>query len=495
MPLNFRFAYWCLYACFRIGFLFSGYNLFSEEAQYWLWSKHPDWAYYSKPPLVAWVNFATSSVFGNHELVIRLTALAFGAGTLYALYRVSLLLFPDKLLAHLATMILSIMPYFMLASTFFTTDSLLLFFWVSTFYFFLKALQHNTLRYWLLTGLGFGLGCLSKQAMLFFLLFLLVPFFLPDGKRYRAGQALVLAFVLAFHLPLFWWNHHHDWIMQRHLLQLAGAESKVSATHSAKYLGELFGGFILMNSPFFLLLLLRVFSFRFRPFPAADKQKLSLLFIPTIGSLLLFAGVALVKRVEVNWYNIGCLLLPIGIAYLVVQEKRYRQASIAFCLTGACWLFFLYPVLQDYTGLSRVIPVRRDGLKRLAGWEQLGQRVRELSAKHAALAPFQVAGIDYQVTSLLAFYAGNTNVRCICDAKKYNQFVIWSANGWPRTPQNTLFVTDRADLPAQLYLHYDLVEAQEVPFIYRNQTLYAYTIYVLRAKPTSTYTLSRPPLR
>jgi 4-amino-4-deoxy-L-arabinose transferase-like glycosyltransferase len=493
MSFTFRFTYWCVYGCFRIGFLLSGYNLFSEEAQYWLWSKHPDWAYYSKPPLIAWVNLLTSSIFGSHELVIRLTALAFGAATLYVLYKVSLLLFNDKLLASLATMILSIMPYFMLASTFFTTDSLLLFFWVTTTYFFLKALQHNTFRYWLLTGLSFGLGCLSKQAMLFFLLFLLVPFFVRGGKRYLGGQALVLVMVLAFNLPQFWWNYHHNRIMERHLMQLAGAGSEMVATQTAKNLAELFGGFILMNSPFFLLLLLRVLSFRFRPFPAADKQKLTLLFIPTIGSLLLFSCVALVKRVEANWYNIGCLLLPIGIAYLVVQEKRFRQARIAFCLTGVCWLFFLYPVLQDYTGLSRIVPVRRDGLKRLAGWQQLGQQVRQLSTKHATLAPFQITGVDYQVTSLLAFYSGNTNVRCICDAKKYNQFVIWSAIGWPRVPQNTIFVTDKADLPAHLYLHYDLVESQQVPIIYRKQVLYTYTIYVLRAKPTSSYTVSRPP--
>lgn len=489
MPLKFRYAYWCLYGCFRIGFLFSGYNLFSEEAQYWLWSKHPDWAYYSKPPLIAWVNFATSSIFGNHELVIRLTALAFGVATLYVLYKVSLLLFADKLLAHLATVILSIMPYFMLASTFFTTDSLLLFFWVSTFYFFLKALQYNTLRYWLLTGLSFGLGCLAKQAMLFFLLFLLVPFFLRDGRRYLAGQALVLVLVLAFHLPLFWWNYQHNWIMQRHLLHLAGAESKAVSAQSAKYMTEFFGGFILMNSPFFLLLLLRISSFKFRPFPASDKKKLTLLFIPAIGSLLLFSCVSVVKRVEVNWYNIGCLLLPIGIAYLVVQEKRFLQAGIAFCLTSTCWLFFLYPVLQDYTGLSRIVPVRSDGLKRLVGWQQLGQQVKQLSEKHASLAPFQVAGIDYQVASQLAFYSGYTDVRCICDNKRDNQFVIWSASGWPHNPQNTIFVTDRTDLPARLYLYYDLIEAQEVPFIYRNQALYTYTIFVLRAKPTSTYTL------
>ncbi|MGB2941567.1 MAG: hypothetical protein WBB79_01895 [Candidatus Macondimonas sp.] len=30
-------------------------DLFVDEAQYWLWSTTPDFGYYSKPPVIAWV--------------------------------------------------------------------------------------------------------------------------------------------------------------------------------------------------------------------------------------------------------------------------------------------------------------------------------------------------------------------------------------------------------------------------------------------------------
>lgn len=29
-------------------------ELYPDEAQYWLWSRTPDFGYYSKPPMVAW---------------------------------------------------------------------------------------------------------------------------------------------------------------------------------------------------------------------------------------------------------------------------------------------------------------------------------------------------------------------------------------------------------------------------------------------------------
>ena len=42
----------------KIGALnFTTFNLFGDEAQYWLWSKELDFGYYSKPPLLAWFLF------------------------------------------------------------------------------------------------------------------------------------------------------------------------------------------------------------------------------------------------------------------------------------------------------------------------------------------------------------------------------------------------------------------------------------------------------
>src|SRR5215831_10261740 len=57
----------------RIAYL--AYNcpleLAPDEAHYWDWSRHLDWSYYSKGPLVAWIIRASCDMFGS--LSVRLT--------------------------------------------------------------------------------------------------------------------------------------------------------------------------------------------------------------------------------------------------------------------------------------------------------------------------------------------------------------------------------------------------------------------------------------
>ena len=49
-------------------------DLYPVEAQYWFWSLHPALGYYSKPPLIAWLIALTTSLFGDSEFAIRLSA-------------------------------------------------------------------------------------------------------------------------------------------------------------------------------------------------------------------------------------------------------------------------------------------------------------------------------------------------------------------------------------------------------------------------------------
>jgi 4-amino-4-deoxy-L-arabinose transferase-like glycosyltransferase len=38
-----------------IGLGTSNVDLFTDEAQYWSWSRELSWGYFSKPPLIAWI--------------------------------------------------------------------------------------------------------------------------------------------------------------------------------------------------------------------------------------------------------------------------------------------------------------------------------------------------------------------------------------------------------------------------------------------------------
>jgi len=45
-----------------------------DEAQYWLWSQTPDFGYFTKPPLIAWIIGLSHWIFGHHTWAVRLPA-------------------------------------------------------------------------------------------------------------------------------------------------------------------------------------------------------------------------------------------------------------------------------------------------------------------------------------------------------------------------------------------------------------------------------------
>ncbi len=44
---------------------------------YWLYGQYLAWIYFDSPPLVAWVTYAATTIFGTHAWVINLLCLLF----------------------------------------------------------------------------------------------------------------------------------------------------------------------------------------------------------------------------------------------------------------------------------------------------------------------------------------------------------------------------------------------------------------------------------
>jgi len=69
---------------------FNRTDLFVDEAQYWLWSQTPDFGYYSKPPMIAWVIGAVTGLFrSDAAFFVRLPAPLFHAATAAVLARIA----------------------------------------------------------------------------------------------------------------------------------------------------------------------------------------------------------------------------------------------------------------------------------------------------------------------------------------------------------------------------------------------------------------------
>src|SRR5208282_223654 len=54
-------------------------ELSEDEAYQWLWSKHLALSYYSKPPGIALIQFAGTSIFGDTAFGVRFFSPLFGA--------------------------------------------------------------------------------------------------------------------------------------------------------------------------------------------------------------------------------------------------------------------------------------------------------------------------------------------------------------------------------------------------------------------------------
>src|SRR2546422_6940922 len=82
-------------------------DLAPDEAHYWDWSRHLDWSYYSKGPLVAWLIRLSCALFGdwsyaltgNEALAVRLPAVICGALLLVSLYVLTVQIFQREGLA------------------------------------------------------------------------------------------------------------------------------------------------------------------------------------------------------------------------------------------------------------------------------------------------------------------------------------------------------------------------------------------------------------
>ncbi|MCF8337435.1 MAG: glycosyltransferase family 39 protein [Bacteroidales bacterium] len=145
-----------------------GIDLSTEEAQYWLWSKNLDWSYYSKPPLIAWINYLTGIIMPHGELSVKINAILIGFVSPYPLYFLAKKIFHQNKIAITAVLLLLTFPFFNYITTYFTTDSLVFVFWMFTLLYTWKSIESHCMKYWFIASLFMGLGLLSKYTMILF---------------------------------------------------------------------------------------------------------------------------------------------------------------------------------------------------------------------------------------------------------------------------------------------------------------------------------------
>src|SRR5690606_22241114 len=155
---------------------------------------------------------------------------------------------------------------------------------------------------WILAGVSFGLGCLSKYAMFFFLL-VIIPLVSVGKKSALPGFFVMVIVGVVLFSPVIYWNASNDWVSVRHVDALATSSKGFELQRSLMFLLEFALGILVMFSPFLLLLFLFK-RFRRHFFTAGSAREtvvLRILIWPTLFVITVFLMMSVVKRVEVNW--------------------------------------------------------------------------------------------------------------------------------------------------------------------------------------------------
>ncbi len=474
---NYKIGFWAItvvLAAVKVIFtLRPEIDLFTEEAQYWLWSQNMAWHYYSKPPLVAVLNYLSTGLLGDTELGVRINAILCGIGISWVTYRFAGYLYGPKA-GFWSALVVQAMPVWWLASTFHMTDSSLTFFWILAIYCAYRGIREEKTAWWIGAGIATAFGLMAKVVMILILPTILIfLLYTRSLKLHRKNLALFAGISLLGFVPALIWNWENDFDTFRHLATLGGAgggESKsIDFGNSLKWFLEYFSGQLAVVSVF----LLPAWVLCFREITKSRDKASLYLVLPGVLTFLAFAALSLVKRTEVNWPVFAYTGFAVVLGNWIVQQSRAwrRFAFVAIAWSIIIPVVFLLP---DFTGLKSIEPVEKGeqkALARLSGHQELAQRLDFLKDS-LALEDVYYFSDSYHTASELSFYlAGHPQSYVMNMGTRKHQFDLWpDMSQFVNTAKTGIFVSmnhetmqERASFETLIYEETYIPYYKEIP--------------------------------
>tara|TARA_R110001583_G_C5624269_1_gene406498 strand:- start:222 stop:1793 length:1572 start_codon:yes stop_codon:yes gene_type:complete len=454
----------------------------SEEAQYWIWSRHLQLSYYSKPPLIAYLNWFSTSLLGDTLLGIRINAILIGFGIAMTCYYLALELFHNRKTATIASLLSYALPFIWLPSSFFTTDSPLLLFWLLSLLFFWKAVKTDSMKNWIYFGISFGLGIISKYAILFLLPCLLLFLWLRHSQIFRNRKFYVgLGIGFLFFLPVVVWNLKNDFVSFRHLQHLTGTtEETVPIERIGLNLLEYIFGQIAILSPFFIVFYFKILKSWIRK---QLSDEILFLILPGIIVFFVFLPIAFTRKsgINVNWPMFAYASIPVALAHWAVIKKKIGRLAVGAGVSLMFLLLISNLSVLDKVGIEKLIPVEFDPTKKLTGWQSLAQHVDSLKGRLPSTNHF-VFSNSYHISSELQFYLEEQPTTYFLNYKnRMNQFSLWP--GLEQFENKNYYGIFISTAPIKEELKESFEELRSFStrkILYRGMETYNFKIYVLK---------------
>lgn len=380
-------------------------ELAPDEAYYLAWARQPDWGYLDHGPLCAWLIAASTAVFGDGELAVRLPALACSAVLSWLLYQTARLAGASRAAALTAVGAASATLLFSAGAVLVTPDAPLALAWGAAVHLFLRASLRGDRRAELGAAVAMAAGFAAKLTTgVLWVLVALTVRTLPSLRRAR----LLLLALLGLG-PLLAWNAAQGWPT----LTFHGARVAARASFDLAGLGEFLVGQagLLCLWPAVLTGAAWVAGAR-----RAARPALRLLTWLGLGAVVPVAALSAIVKVEPNWIAPAYFAAFAGIAvWLSDRPTRLRwgvgSAAFAAAATVAAHLHAVSPWIP--------LPADRDPSAQLRGWRDLATAVREVRDGLPVLAA------RYQEASALAYYLPDTTVTTLPDGPRPSQYDLW----------------------------------------------------------------------
>lgn len=350
--------------------------LFYDEAYYYHWSLNPDWGYYSKPPMVAWVIWVFTNLLGDTSFAIKL-----GAPVLYGLsallvYKLAEAIW-DTRAALMSGWVFLTMPLVGYNSLFITTDAPLVFFWALTLWLFIRLWQQpQSMLMWVALGVACGGGMLSKYTMALLPLGLFLFMACSAAGREllkRPGPWVAAVLAGLIFGGNVWWNYANEFVAFRHTSEISGLDKYGLQP------GELlafWGAQIIVFGPVWSWLLIS----RWRTIKLNQRSTQALLWWACLPLFLIISLQAFFSHAFINW------AAPVFVAASLIAGKALTKKSPRwFWLGGIANLILLsliyhWPVILDTLGVER--GRNNDPYFRVLGWDEIGRQVAPVMAEN-----------------------------------------------------------------------------------------------------------------
>jgi dolichol-phosphate mannosyltransferase len=394
-------------------------ELMPEETYYWNYSRHLDIGYLDHPPMVGWLIWLGTAVFGDTEFGVRAGAMCCAVIASLFAYRLTRNLFGEPS-ALVAVVLLQTLPFFFLTGMLMTPDAPLTAAWIAGAYFLERALIAGRANAWWGAGLCLGLGMLSKYTIgllgLSALLFML--FDAPARhwlRRWQPYAAACLAF--AVFSPVILWNAHHEWA------SFAFQTSRRLAERPRFALHKLIASAVVLLTPTGLAAAAVVLGgpvprVAGQDAPVDRRRAWRFIQFAILVPLAVFAAFSLRHEVKLDWTGAPWIAAVPALAFGIVHFGETLATGLRARIRGA-WAPTIFTLLVLYgAGLYHLaIGIPGLGYSRHpelvpVGWRELGSQIHGLAgtiARTAGTDPLIVGMDRYAIASEIAFYAPDRN--------------------------------------------------------------------------------------